>query len=81
MQNDSVKQVLDPVRAAVNLGWVAVSYFRKSPSWLYNKLHGRIVNGKPACFTAAEVSLLADALTDLSGQIQDAAGKLRDISR
>lgn len=64
---------LGDLASALSLSYIAKKYFNRSKSWLYQRLNGYKVNGKPAQFTPAERKLLADALLDISQQAKDMA--------
>jgi len=52
-----------------NMGYIAQRYFGKTRQWLYQRLNGNIVNGKPAQFTKEEIKILNEALQDISKKI------------
>lgn len=58
---------------ALSLSFIARKYFDRSKEWLYQRLKGYKVNGKPAQFTPEERQRLADALLDISKQAKDIA--------
>lgn len=60
----------------LNCSYIAERFFRKSPSWLSQKLNGTIVNGKPATFTHDELRGLRDALRTLQFEIASVADDL-----
>ena len=64
---------LGDLASALSLSYIAKKYFNRSKSWLYQRLNGYKVNGKPAQFTPAERKLLAEALLDISRQAKDMA--------
>ena len=66
---------LGDVANAVSLSYIAKNYFGKSKAWLYQKLNGHKVNGKPAQFTDEEKKRFAEALHDLSQRIEETALK------
>lgn len=51
------------------LSHIAEHYFKKSRQWLYQRINGNIVNGKPAQFTDEEIETLNFALQDISKKI------------
>ena len=53
----------------VSLSYLAKKYFNKSRSWLYQRLNGNLVNGKPARFTQEELQTFNNALQDISKKI------------
>jgi hypothetical protein len=62
---------LEDVANAISLSYIAKTYFGKSKAWLYQRLKGYNVNGKPARFTDEERKRFIDALHDLSHRIED----------
>lgn len=66
---------LGDVAQALSLSYIAKAYFGKSKAWLYQRLNGHKVNGKPARFTEEERKRFAEALLDLSQQIEITALK------
>lgn len=52
-----------------SLSYVAKKYFKKSRSWLYQRINGNYVNGKPAHFTREELQTFNNALKDISSKI------------
>lgn len=53
----------------VNLAYIARHYFGKTRQWLYQRLKGQIVNGKPATFTADEEARFIQALQEIGMQL------------
>jgi hypothetical protein len=64
---------LEPILEVVSLSYIAKTYFRKSRSWLSQRLNGHLVNGIPAGFTSDELKILSDALFDIGSRIQKTA--------
>ncbi len=62
---DQLKEIL-PI---VSLAYIAKTYFNKTRAWLYQRINGSIVNGKPAQFTPAELDILKNALLDISNKL------------
>lgn len=72
-----MKLLLSGVDNYLSLSQIAQDYFGKSRSWLYQRINGAIVNGKPAQFTQEEQQRFSNALLDISNRIKDTALKLR----
>lgn len=53
----------------INLAYIARHYFGKTRQWLYQRLKGQIVNGKPASFTQSEEATFMQALHDIGLQL------------
>jgi hypothetical protein len=71
----SVLEQLNGIENYLNLAKISESYFGKTKSWLYQRLHGYSVHGKPAKFTEDEKKKLAKALLSLSDNIKTVAHK------
>lgn len=81
LANESIKQTdefikdievrvqLIEVTKVVSLSYVAKEYFNKTRQWLYQKINGNIVNGKPAKFTKEEIKTLNFAIHDISEKL------------
>ena len=64
-----VREQLSHVLPSISLAYIARTYFHKSRAWLYQRVNGLIVNGKPASFTPDEIKTLNRALNDLGRQL------------
>ncbi len=62
---------LESVIPAISMVYIAKNYFNKTDAWLYQRINGNIVNGKPAHFTQEEKNTLANALRDLSIKLNE----------
>jgi len=60
----------------ISLSQIAKTYFGKTRTWLYQRLYGYKVNGKPAQFTPIERQTLANALKDIARMAQDTSLKI-----
>ena len=60
------RQKLNHVLDFASMSYIAKNYFGKTRQWLYQKINGSIVNGKPADFTSDELHILSVALSELS---------------
>jgi len=65
----AMKQKLKDVIPAISLVYIAKTYFDKTDAWLYQRINGNIVNGKPAAFTPKEMETMKFALNDLSNKL------------
>ena len=65
----AMKQKLKEVIPAISLVYIAKTYFDKTDAWLYQRINGNIVNGKPAAFTPKEMETMKFALNDLSNKL------------
>lgn len=75
LQDMKLALELGDVANAISLSYIAKAYFGKSKNWLYQRLNGNKVNGKPAQFTEEERKRFAEALLDLSRRINETALK------
>ena len=46
-----IKKIVKEAQDVVSLSYIANQYFNKDKSWLYQRINGTLVNGKPAAFT------------------------------
>ncbi|MDR1881278.1 MAG: DUF5053 domain-containing protein [Prevotella sp.] len=65
----SVKIQLLEVSEIVSMSYIARKYFKKTRTWLYQKINGNNKNGKPVKFTPEEIETLNYALQDISKQL------------
>ena len=70
------KVELGEVANIVSVSYIAQKYFGRTRHWLYQRLKGSLVNGKPARFTAEEKKKLQEALRDISNIIKDTSLKI-----
>ena len=66
-----IKKMISEVQDVVSLSYIAQEYFKKDRSWLYQRINGTLVNGKPATFTENELMILADSLKDIGLTISE----------
>ncbi|MDR1162184.1 MAG: DUF5053 domain-containing protein [Tannerellaceae bacterium] len=64
-----VRVQLMEVTEVVSLSYIAKNYFNKTRQWLYQKINGNVVNGKPAKFTPEEINTLNFAIHDISKKL------------
>lgn len=70
-----VRLQLNGIENYLSLSQIAQDYFGKSRSWLYQRINGLSVNGKPAQFTEEEKIRFKEALLDLGRKINETALK------
>ena len=68
-----VRIQLSEISEIVSLSYIARTYFQKTRNWLYHRVNGSMINGKPAHFTAEEINTLNIALQDISKKIGSTA--------
>lgn len=64
-----LREQLGPLAEALNMSYIARTYFGKSRSWLSQRLNGHIVHGRKAELTEDERQTLNGALNDIQSQI------------
>ena len=60
---------LEAVIDILPLSYISRNYFKKSRQWLYQRINGNVVNGKPARFSDGEIKTFNYALQDISKRI------------
>ena len=65
----SVKMQLAEYANILPLAYISKHYFNRTKDWLYQRINGNIVNGRPAKFTESEKSIFNNALQDISKKI------------
>lgn len=60
-----LKKDLEVISDFTSMSYIAKHYFGKTRHWLYQRINGSIVNGKPVALTNEEKQKLATALKDL----------------
>ena len=75
-KNITMRQRLADIQFIVNWAELSEEYFSHTRHWIYQKMGGNIVNGKPAGFTEEEKAQLKNALYDVARRITEAADKV-----
>lgn len=65
----AIKMQLAEVSEIVSMSYIAEKYFHKTRQWLYKKINGSKVNGKPSTFSQSELETLNYALKDISQKL------------
>jgi hypothetical protein len=55
------------------LSYIAGKYFNRTRQWLYQRINGNTVSGRPAQFSASEIETFNFALQDISKKISSLA--------
>ncbi|MGM9763375.1 MAG: DUF5053 domain-containing protein [Candidatus Cryptobacteroides sp.] len=71
-----IKSKLSDILLMVTWGRISKDYFKRSGSWIYNKMNGIDGNGGEGGFTPEELQQLKGALCDLADRIRRAADTL-----
>lgn len=61
-----VKEQLSEISEIVSMSYIAKNYFRKSRSWLSQRINEMSVNGKPVRFTPDELDIFNKALKEIA---------------
>ena len=64
-----VRKQMEEILPCISLAYIAETYFKKSRQWLYQRVNGLLVNGKPAKFTPEELETLNYALQDMGQRL------------
>lgn len=82
---EEAKEVLNKVDIAIemaeiskyiSLSSISKDYFGKSKAWLYQRINGYTVNGKPARFTEEERKRFSEALRDISRKLDETSFRI-----
>lgn len=65
----TIREQLKEVSQIVSMGYIAETYFNKKKQWIYQRINGNIVNGRPVSFKQEEITQLNKALKDISKKI------------
>jgi len=76
MRRTDAALAVSEIAKYVSLSKIANDYFGKSKEWLYQRIKGYLVNGKPAAFTEEERKRLSAALEDVSRKVHETSLKL-----
>ena len=68
-ETEHIRQQLGEIPEILSMSYIAKNYFGKSRTWLYQRVNGNKVNGKPAYFTRSERKQLQDALQDIGKKL------------
>lgn len=64
-----IRKQMEHILPCISLAYIAETYFKKSRHWLYQRVNGLHVNGKPAKFSAQEIETLNYALRDIGERL------------
>lgn len=64
-----IRRKLGKITDMVSMSYIASHYFGKSRAWIFQRINGNMVNGKPAQFTQEELKKLDQAIKDISRQL------------
>lgn len=69
LKEDVIKLQMGNVSNYLSMSYIAKQYFGKTRAWLYQRINGHSVNGKPCRFTEEEKATFNRALQDISREI------------
>lgn len=78
VQAAELRQELEKVLPFASMSYIAQHYFGKTRQWLYQRINGSLVNGRPAIFTVDELHTLSTALSELGDIMKNTS---RSIAR
>lgn len=67
----NVREKMGTILPSISLAYIAKTYFGKTRQWLYQRVNGISVNGKPAKFTSEELDTLNFALQDMGKKLMN----------
>lgn len=65
-----LRDKLGEIPDVISLSYIAKKYFGRSRNWLYQRINGYLVNGKPARFTDEERKKFVAAINDISDMLK-----------
>jgi hypothetical protein len=65
----TLREQISEVLPAVSLAYIAKNYFGKTRQWLYQRINGSTINGKPAKLSIEERQKLEDAFKDIGSKL------------
>ena len=65
-----LRDKLGEIPEVISLSYIAKKYFGRSRNWLYQRINGYLVNGKPARFTDEERKKFVAAINDISDMLK-----------
>ncbi len=75
-KKQDIKVIMRDIILDVTWSKIAMRYFGKSSSWIYNKINGVDGNGGKGGFTEEEREQLKGALVDFSDRLRTVADKI-----
>ncbi|MBD9179244.1 MAG: DUF5053 domain-containing protein [Odoribacter splanchnicus] len=64
-----IRRKLGKITDMVSMSYIASHYFGKTRTWLYQRINGNLINGKPAQFTKEEIERLNEALKEIGREL------------
>lgn len=72
-----LRQRLGELPEVISFSYIARKFFGKSRHWLYQRINGSTVNGKPAKFTKEEYERFISALDEIGMMISNTSASLK----
>jgi hypothetical protein len=69
LESQILKKKLEPILGFITLSEIATKYFNRPRHWLYARINGNIINGKPVRFTDDELNTFQTALRDIAERL------------
>lgn len=74
LYNDiSIKLKLEKIIDVISMSYIAEHYFKKSRSWLSQRINCHAVNGAPVSFNKVELKILSHALEEIGDKVKEVA--------
>jgi hypothetical protein len=64
-----IREQLSEILPAISVAYIAKTYFGKTRTWLYQRINGSLVNGKPAKLSDSERKTLDEAFRDIAHKL------------
>lgn len=64
-----LRKQLKDILPIVSLAYISKTYFKRTRQWLYQRINGTLINGKPARLTPEEINTLNLALKDIGKRL------------
>jgi hypothetical protein len=65
----TVREQINSILPAISLAYIAKNYFGKTRQWLYQRINGSAVNGKPAKLSSEEMKILESAFKEIGSRL------------
>ena len=72
----NVKDKLKDIQDVISLSYIAKEFFGKDRTWLYHRINGTLINGKPAAFTEDELKVFSAARKTIGSRFIDTSASI-----
>lgn len=76
IKSEATWVAITELNGLLNLSALARDYFKRTPSWVTQRINGYKVGGKPARFTEAEYHELAEAFRNIARRLEAHAAEI-----